>query len=70
MNDFNAMTAHDTPPTLWTVKDIARILRCSERTVAALTASGELASLRIARLRRYRPEDVQAFIHRNLAGGR
>ena len=52
---------------LMAVKDVAYALQCSPRSVAAWTASGELASVKLGRLRRYRPDDVEAFIRYNLS---
>lgn len=69
MNELNNVTTQDVPPKLLTVKEVAKVLRCSPRSVAAWTASGELASVKLGRLRRYRPEDVEAFIRRSLSGG-
>ena len=60
-------TTHDAPPKLLNVKEVAEALQCSPRAVAAWTASGELVSVKLGRLRRYRPEDVEAFIQRNLS---
>lgn len=51
---------------LLAVKDVAAMLNCSPRSVAAWTASGELASVKLGGLRRYRLEDVEEFIKRNL----
>lgn len=69
MTEPNTMTANDTAPKLWTAKDVARVFQCSPRAVAAWTASGDLASVKLGRLRRYRPEDVEAFIRSSLSGG-
>lgn len=49
---------------LMTVKQVADMLNVSVRTVAARTESGELGSIKLGRLRRYRLEDVQDFINR------
>lgn len=46
-------------------KEAAALLAISARTLWSLTASGEIASLRIGRAIRYRPEDLRAFIDRN-----
>lgn len=56
-------------PALLTVREVADALRCSPRSVAAWTASGDLASVKLGRLRRYRPQDVETFIRRNRGGG-
>ncbi len=55
-------------PRLLTVNEVADMLRCSPRIVAAWTASGDLASVKLGRLRRYRVADVEDFIRRNLSG--
>ena len=65
---MNDTTTHDAAVRLLNVKEVAKALQCSPRSVAAWTASGELASVKLARLRRYRAEDVEAFVRRNLSG--
>jgi excisionase family DNA binding protein len=62
------MTEQTMPPRLLNGKEVSERLAISIRTVAQLTATGELRSCKIARLRRYRPEDVEGFIARNMAG--
>ena len=52
---------------LLAVKEVADILNCSPRSVAAWTASGQLGSVKLGGLRRYRIEDVEDFIKRNLS---
>jgi excisionase family DNA binding protein len=52
-------------------EEAARALRVSLRTLARLTASGELVPVRVGpgrRLVRYAPDDVAAFIRRNREG--
>lgn len=56
-------------PALMDVHGVAVYLKCSPRTVAQLAATGELRSIKIARLRRYRVEDLLAFVAKNLSGG-
>lgn len=41
---------------------VARLLACSPKTVYAWAASGLLPSVRLGRLVRFRPRDVQRFI--------
>ncbi len=47
---------------LLTYDDVAQHLRVTRRTVEGLVASGELPSVAIGRLRRFRPADLLAFI--------
>ena len=47
---------------LLTIREVAKKLRCSERTVWSWTKTGELPVICLGRSRRYREEDVQAFI--------
>ena len=60
-------TTHEASMKLLNIKEVAKALQCSPRVIAAWTASGELVSVKLGRLRRYRPEDVGAFIQRNLS---
>jgi excisionase family DNA binding protein len=46
---------------LLTTKDVASLLRCSEKHVARLRSRG-LRSLRLGKSVRYRPEDVDSFL--------
>lgn len=62
------MTTENAATGLLDVDDVAKALKCSPRSVAEWTASGALASVKLGRLRRYRPEDVEAFVRRNLKG--
>ena len=58
-------------PQLLSREETARALGVSLRTLSRLTASGELAPVRVSpgrRLVRYAPEDVAAFIRRNRDG--
>lgn len=48
------------------VAEVAQVLNVSLRKVWELTASGVLPSVRIGRSVRFRPEDVRAFLERNL----
>jgi excisionase family DNA binding protein len=41
---------------------VARLLACSPKTVYAWAASGLLPSVRLGRLVRFRPADVQRFV--------
>jgi len=53
---------------LLTVDEVAKALQCSPRAVAEWTASGELVSVKLGHLRRYRPEDVEAFVQGHVQG--
>ncbi len=67
MNE-NSETVASEAYKLMTVAEVADILQCSERAVAAWRASGELGSVKMGRLRRYRPEDVEEFIRVRMQG--
>jgi excisionase family DNA binding protein len=43
-------------------EEASKLLAISPRTLWTLTASGQVCSVKIGRLVRYRPEDLQAFI--------
>jgi excisionase family DNA binding protein len=65
------MASTSAAPQLLSREEAAQALRVSLRTLARLTASGELAPVRVGpgrRLVRYVPEDVAAFIRRNREG--
>ena len=47
---------------LLTIKDVARFLNCSKRTVQRLIDSRDLEVVRIGRSVRVRPEALKAFI--------
>lgn len=51
-----------TPARLLTTKEAARVLAVCPRTVAALTAAGQLNVVRIGRAVRYAAEDLQRYI--------
>jgi excisionase family DNA binding protein len=53
-------------PKLLTAREVADILQCSPRAVATWTAVGALASVKLGRLRRYRPKDVETFVQGNV----
>ena len=52
----------DRPQPLLRPEAVARLLACSPKTVYAWAASGLLPSLRLGRLVRFKPADVQRFI--------
>lgn len=48
---------------LWTVKDVAAALKVGTRTVWQWSQDGILpAPIKLGRLRRWRPEDIQAWL--------
>jgi excisionase family DNA binding protein len=49
---------------LLTVLEVARILHVSRSLIYWLIERGDLPTVRIRRALRFRPEDVQAYIHR------
>jgi excisionase family DNA binding protein len=48
----------------FTVREVAKMLGCSERTVASLVASGQLPSLKIGGLRRITPAHLEELLAR------
>jgi len=57
-------TAQAAAPLLLNSRDAAKALAISERTLARLTATGEIPHLRIGRLLRFDLRDLQAWIDR------
>lgn len=51
---------------LLTRREVARMLALSERTVSALTATGELPSLKIGASVRYRRADIDEYLDRKV----
>jgi excisionase family DNA binding protein len=50
---------------LLTIRDVARLLRCSTRTVHRLKVTGQLpAAVRVRSLLRWRRSDIESFISR------
>jgi excisionase family DNA binding protein len=47
---------------LLTPREVAEALRISERSLWTITRRGEIASIRVGRLVRYSPADVQSWI--------
>jgi len=54
--------------TALTMSEAAEQLACSERTVRRLVHDGRLAHLRVGRLVRIRPADLDAFTARSMVG--
>lgn len=52
---------------LLTTSEVARILRCSDKTIWRLIASGKLKAVKTGRCYRFRRHDVSEFIKRGLA---
>jgi excisionase family DNA binding protein len=50
---------------LLTIPEVAKILRCSERTVRRRIKAGELKALKIGRDYRLRSEDLAEFLGRS-----
>jgi len=57
-------------PSLLRAKEAAQFLAISERSLWALTASGEIQATRIGRSVRYAPAVLAEFIEKNSAGKR
>ena len=49
-------------PPVMTTDEVARVLRCSPKSVARYVFSHELLAVRIGRERRFRAEDVLEFV--------
>ena len=47
---------------LFTLPEVARILRCSERTIRRLIRSGRLRAVHTGRCYRFQREDVRRFV--------
>lgn len=56
--------AHDGPPLLLSARETARMLCMGERTLARLTAAGELPSLHVGASLRYDMRDVLALVEK------
>lgn len=55
---------------LYSVKEAAAYMGVSQRTVWEWTAPrGDLPVVKLGRSRRYRPEDLQAFVAARIVGG-
>lgn len=50
------------PDALLDARQVARLLGCSTRTISTLTASGALPSVKLGRLRKYRPAAIEAYV--------
>lgn len=59
------MAPSDTEKQFWNVRELAKYLDVSERTVERLIASGKLKAVRIGRLLRISDDDLQEFLRRN-----
>lgn len=51
-------------PLLLTARQAAKALSISERTLYTLTKTGEIPAIKVGRLVRYDPRDLDAWIHR------
>jgi excisionase family DNA binding protein len=54
---------------LLTVNGVARYLNCSRRTVERLVARGDLQPLRVGARRRFRREELDAYLERDREPG-
>ena len=57
------------PALLLTPKQASDALQISPRKLWSLTNSGQIPHVRIGRSIRYRPEDLQDFVDRQVQGG-
>ncbi len=51
-----------------TVKELAKLLKVTERTVFRLIERGEIAVHRIGRVKRFRRDDIEAYLRRARSG--
>jgi excisionase family DNA binding protein len=51
--------------TLRTINEVAAYLGIGRTSVYRLVAAGELRAVRVGKRRRFRPEDIDAFLERN-----
>ena len=56
-------------PKLLSVKEVARMLGISQRTIWSMTNAGEIPCVRIRKRVLYRLDHVQGFIDRQTEGG-
>ena len=57
--------ATDDRQNLLTIRDVARLLQCSPRTVHRLKVTGQLpAAVRVRSLLRWRRSDIESFVSR------
>jgi len=61
---FQQRTEQTIQPMLLNTRQTARLLNISERTVFALTKSGELPSVKIGRCLRFSVSDLEAFVQK------
>lgn len=52
---------------LLTTAEVAKILRCSDKTIWRLIASGKLKAVKTGRCYRFRRHDVSEFVQRGLS---
>ena len=51
---------------LLTIAEVAKILRCSQRTIRRLIQSGRLRAVQAGRMYRFRGRDIAEFVQRSL----
>lgn len=62
----HAHQSYTPPPTaLLSIRDVASVLGVHRNTVHRLIGTGQLQPIRVGRLARFRPEDVDAYLERN-----
>lgn len=78
LSDFRAIVREElraerrreaAPEPLLTKADAAEVLGVSERTVDTLVASGQLASVKVARCRRIPPQALHAYVRQQAEEG-
>ena len=65
-----AISTSNATPALLTIKEVARRLNVSERSVERLIAAGQIVPLWIGESRRFAPEAIDAFLRRYAVRGR
>jgi excisionase family DNA binding protein len=53
------------PTALLSIRDVAQVLGVHRNTVHRLIRVGDLQPIRIGRLARFRPEEIDAYLERN-----
>jgi excisionase family DNA binding protein len=50
---------------LLTINEASRVLRVERSTIYRLLRTGDLQAVRVGKRRRFRPEDLDAYLERN-----
>ena len=69
MSDRGSLGGGNLPPLAVNSEQAAAMLGISERKLCELKATGEIPCVRIGRSVRFRIQDLEAFIERNLDAG-